>query len=67
MLAGDVVERAVGTDGIHALLRLVHNEKVELEVLDPSQLIVRSAKIDGAFQPLQRLKGDHATLFAFFL
>ena len=67
MLAGDVVERAVGTDSIHALLRLIHDEKVELEVLDPSQFIVLSTEIDGTFQPLQRFKGDHAALFAFFL
>ena len=52
----DVVEGAVGTHRVHALVALVHYQQVPTQLLDPFQLVVSASEIDGAFQPLQALE-----------
>ena len=55
----DVTEGPLGLHGVHALLGLVHDQKVELQFAHPAQLIKIAAEIDGTFQPLQRLESNH--------
>ena len=54
--AFDAVEGAVGTHRVHPFMALVHNQQVPVQFLDPFQLVVVAAEINGAFQSLQALK-----------
>ena len=60
MLTVNLAECPLGTHGVHALLGLVHNEQIELQLAHPPQLIILPAKVDRALQSLQGFKGDHA-------
>ena len=60
MLALNFVERPLGSHGVYALLGLVHNEQIELQLAHPPQLVVLSAKVDRTLQSLQRFKRNHA-------
>ena len=49
----DVVERHVGLEGVHALVRLVDDEHVPGEVGNLVELPVHAAEVDGAFEVLK--------------
>ena len=63
--APDVVEGHVGLEGVHALVRLVDDEDVPLEVGDVLELVVLPAEVDGALQVLQAHELDEALGAAF--
>ena len=57
------LERLVRPVRVDALVRLVDDEQIPMEIFDPFELPMLTAEIDGAFQPLQALEGDHPRLF----
>ena len=77
VLPADVPEGPVRFRRVHALVGFVDDQQVKLNALlflakgvrifpgQPAQLVVLSAEVYGAFQPLQGLKGHHSPLFPF--
>ena len=59
-LALYMIERHVGLEGVHALVRLVDDEDVPLEVGHMLELVVFAAEVDGALEVLQAYELDKA-------
>ena len=59
ILTVNKLKRPIRAEGIDALLRLIHNEKVKRQIADPFELIMFPAKINRAFDPLQGFKRHH--------
>ena len=59
-LALYMIERHVGLEGVHALVRLVDDEDVPLEVGHMLELVVFAAEVDGALEVLQAYELDEA-------
>ena len=58
----NLTKRTLRAHRIHALLRLIHDEKIKGELAHPKQLVNIPAKIARALEPLQGLKRHHADL-----
>ena len=61
-LAPDFIKCLIRLIGVDALMCLVDDQQIPLRFLNPFQLRVVAAKVDRSFQPLQALKGYHASL-----